>query len=254
MGRDGKITIVKRSVVSCQGITIIIPCFNEQLRIPSTLSDIDSYAKKHPRMIKEVICVDDGSSDGTAEWVMRYADKLPIKLIRHEKNEGKWAAVGTGLRSASGLVLLLDADGSASVWELETCGIPERKFAVFGTRYGEGASVSGKSFLRSIVSWGYRVYVLNVYALAGGAQDIGDFQAPFKLFHVEDLVGKIETKRFSGDIELALRLDAHIINHPLDFHHVRGSTVPIRAVWNMFIETARIAHVFRKRKAAETIK
>jgi glycosyltransferase involved in cell wall biosynthesis len=86
-----------------QRISIILPAWNEAERIGETLRAIREGELRHA----EVIVVDDGSDDRTAEAAAEWADRV----IRHERNIGKGAALETGWRSAEGEVLLfLDAD------------------------------------------------------------------------------------------------------------------------------------------------
>lgn len=81
-------------------ITLIIPAYNEEEALPLV---IEEYKDK----VDEIIVVDDGSSDRTYDIAKSY----DIKLCRHEKNEGKVAAIRTGIENASGeLIILTDAD------------------------------------------------------------------------------------------------------------------------------------------------
>ena len=88
--------------------TILLPAYNEQEALPAVLGDLlaiidESY---------EILVVDDGSSDGTVEVARKY----PCRLISHECNRGKGAAVRTGLRHAQGrYVVVMDADNSYPV-------------------------------------------------------------------------------------------------------------------------------------------
>lgn len=196
--------------------------------------------------------VDDGSKDGTLEKAMYFNNKLPMDFIILSENKGKWSAINEGLMASEGLILLLDADGSANVWQLEDkkeeeLMIPKEGFAVFGSRFMSSSKVTGKSILRSIVSRVYKTYVKFWYFIATGSkgQYIDDMQCPFKLFWKEDLQLPLLTRRFSGDIELACRLKSIVSNVPIEFNHVRGSKVPISSIWNMFLETPKIALAHR---------
>lgn len=85
-------------------VSCIIPCFNECERIGKVLEQVIKIPS-----IDEIICVDDGSTDGTAAFVKK---KFPqVKVIRYSQNGGKSAAVKRGLRDAKGTyILLVDAD------------------------------------------------------------------------------------------------------------------------------------------------
>lgn len=89
-------------------LTVVIPCFNEVKTVEKVLDRV-----LHVELADEVIIVDDGSTDGTHEALKRIeARQNPIvRIVYHEKNQGKGAAVVTGFRAATGDVLLIqDAD------------------------------------------------------------------------------------------------------------------------------------------------
>jgi len=222
---------------------ILIPAYNEEVRILPFLAEIVAYNKLRGT-IKKVIIVDDGSKDRTIERALRYQSKLPLEIIRHQRNAGKWAAIQTGLDSIERcgvLTVLLDADGSVSIWELDKMYYPKMGEAVFGSRFTKGAVVEGKSFLRGLISRGYRLYAKIFYHLAGGKNTIDDMQCPLKAIYVENVKRKMKVKRFAGDIEFALNLDAKIINHSVYFIHKRGSKLPFYAMFQMAIETIQVA-------------
>ena len=87
------------------GLSIIVPCYNERETVGEVirrLLDVDF------RLRREIIVVDDGSTDGTGDVVRRFHG---VRLIRHPKNMGKGAAIRTGVASSSGRVIVIqDAD------------------------------------------------------------------------------------------------------------------------------------------------
>src|SRR3989338_1750065 len=89
-------------------LSIVVPAYNEKNTIETILrrlEDVEIGAEK------EIIVVDDGSKDGTREMLLKYETKH--KILYHEKNQGKGAAVRTGLKSASGdYIVIQDADRS----------------------------------------------------------------------------------------------------------------------------------------------
>jgi len=235
------------------GISIVIPFFNEKDRLPRTLSEIEVFMQLHPKMIDEVVIVDDGSTDNgvAVERAMRWMCRLPLKIVRLEYNSGKWAAVREGIKEAKGdWILLLDADYAARADELCFLGFDLKRskgVAFFGSRFMKQSVVSGKSMLRTIVSKVYRVYVRLMYRYATGNVAPNDLQCPWKLFRKSELsLENMSVNRWAGDIDLALHLDVESIDVPIVFTHQVGSKVKSSAIFNMGFQTVVIAYRFRK--------
>ncbi len=87
-------------------ISVIIPAFNEVKTIKEIVRRV-----KATNMVFEIVIVDDGSVDGTCELLRSMEDEPLLKIIYHERNQGKGAAVVTGFRNATGEVFVIqDAD------------------------------------------------------------------------------------------------------------------------------------------------
>jgi glycosyltransferase involved in cell wall biosynthesis len=85
---------------------VIIPCFNEKATIEAVVEAVRSVGVAH-----EVLIVDDGSVDGTRDVLPRYEGDPLVRVIYHDHNQGKGAAVRTGFKEAKGDVLIIqDAD------------------------------------------------------------------------------------------------------------------------------------------------
>lgn len=86
-------------------LSIIIPLYNEIGTIEELLKRIDKI-----RLDKEIVIVDDGSKDGSREWLEKLKDKN-VKKVFHEKNQGKGMAIRTGIKESTGdIILIQDAD------------------------------------------------------------------------------------------------------------------------------------------------
>ncbi len=102
-------------------LSVIIPAYKEGERIGRNLLEIDKYLKEK-NYTYEIIVVEDGSPDNTAEVVRNYALQIPhLRLIDNAENHGKGFVVRQGLLAAQGKYrVFLDADGSTSITHLDT--------------------------------------------------------------------------------------------------------------------------------------
>ena len=101
-------------------LSIVIPSFNEELRLPVTLADISAYIRASKRET-EVIVVDDGSTDRTADIASSFRGEIRrLRVIANKKNRGKGYSVRHGMLEARGrIVLFTDADLSAPIDEAD---------------------------------------------------------------------------------------------------------------------------------------
>jgi glycosyltransferase involved in cell wall biosynthesis len=87
-------------------LSVIIPVYNEKNTIRELLRRVQAM-----KLASEIVIVDDGSKDGTRDILAELDGKANVRVILHEKNQGKGAAVRTGIQAAAGDVLLIqDAD------------------------------------------------------------------------------------------------------------------------------------------------
>src|SRR5437762_2064941 len=112
---------------SSLGLSIVIPAFNEELRLPATLERIAAYLKTS-RRDAEVLVVDDGSKDRTAAVAESFRDKIPtLRVVLNGVNRGKGYSVRHGVQEARGqIVLFTDADLSAPIEEIGRASCRER--------------------------------------------------------------------------------------------------------------------------------
>jgi len=102
--------------VSRPALSVVVPAYNEALRLPATLARVRLYLATRG-VEHEILVVDDGSSDGTAEVARAVGDV--VRVLRHEPNRGKGYAVRRGMLAATGVLrLMTDADLSTPIEEL----------------------------------------------------------------------------------------------------------------------------------------
>jgi glycosyltransferase involved in cell wall biosynthesis len=119
-------------------LSVVIPCYNER----NTIGKIVDAVRRAPVDDMEIIVIDDGSSDGTAEVLQTEVAPLVAKIVRHEKNRGKGAALRTGFSHATGdIVIVQDADLEYDPDEFPIVIAPivnGKADVVFGTRFMGG--------------------------------------------------------------------------------------------------------------------
>jgi glycosyltransferase involved in cell wall biosynthesis len=187
-------------------ISIVIPAYNEFERIETTIRSATDYFKGKPQAF-EVIVVDDGSSDKTAELVTGLMRELRnVKLSRLNHNQGKGAAVKRGMLEANGEVrLFMDADGSTAISELDKfLPVIQQGFdVVVGSRLADGAVKKVKqNFSREILGWVFRKltrYMMNTSVL--------DPQNGFKIFTkvaAVKIFSDLQTTGWGFDVEVLM--------------------------------------------------
>ena len=129
------------------GVSIVIPAYNEEKGIAGTLEEIKRMTK-NLEMECEVIVVDDGSKDNTAE----IATQSCVKVIQHPQNRGYGAALKTGIRQAQhDIVVITDADGTYPVDMIPALVKHMDKYdMVVGARIGESVKIP---FIRQPAKW-----------------------------------------------------------------------------------------------------
>ena len=120
-------------------LSVVIPCYNEKDLLPQLISLVKSTSVSD----KEIILVDDGSNDGTAELIKKNIEKEVARVIYHPVNMGKGAAIRSGLSAVTGdIVLIQDADleyDPAEYPKLIAPIVEGKADVVFGSRFmGEG--------------------------------------------------------------------------------------------------------------------
>ena len=208
-------------------LSIVVPAYNEELRIDATLRAIRAYAQAQPFRV-EIIVVDDGSSDATAQIAAGFPE---LRMLRVSPNRGKGHAVRHGALAAAGkFVLFTDADLSAPIEEagalfaaIESCGAD--------------AAIGSRAIRRELIGirqplfrdYSGRCYNLLVQLFTG--LRIRDTQCGFKLFRMATTRRAFElqrVERFGFDPELLFliaRRGGRIVEVPVRWNHHRPSDV-----------------------------
>jgi dolichyl-phosphate beta-glucosyltransferase len=201
-------------------LSIVIPAYNEAIRIGQSLQTIKDYLKG--KAIKaEIIVADDGSSDSTAEISRKALRDWPeAEVISLPENRGKGAAVREGvLKAKAELVLFTDADLSTPIEELEKfLPLAHQGFAVvIGSRaLPESKVLKRQSWLREHMGKTFNLLV-RLLLIKG----IKDTQCGFKLFRKEaakEIFSQLKTEGFAFDVEalmIARKLGYRIAQVPV---------------------------------------
>jgi len=183
-------------------LSIIIPAYNEEMRLTDTLEKTAAYLIAQPFSC-EVLVVENGSTDRTLEIAQAFAARFPFMIALHEEGRGKGLAVKRGMLEASGEYrFMCDADLSMPIEEVVRFLPPKTNGAdiVIGSREAPGAKRYNEPNTRHI---GGRLVnlVIRVLALPG----LHDTQCGFKLFSAEparELFSRQTMAGWSFDIEL----------------------------------------------------
>jgi glycosyltransferase involved in cell wall biosynthesis len=201
-------------------LSIIIPAFNEELRLPATLERIAAYSKSCGREV-EVLVVDDGSKDRTAAVAESFRNKIPaLRVIPNGGNRGKGYSVRHGIQEARGqIVLFTDADLSAPIEEADKLVDVLRHFDVaIGSRAVNRSLITvHESRFREFAGIIFNKLVRIILWLP-----FVDTQCGFKAFNRERcrIIFEQQTiERFGFDPEL-LYLARH--------HGLRAAEIPVR--------------------------
>lgn len=183
-------------------LSIIIPCYNER----HTIADIVQAVRNCPVKDKEIIIVDDCSKDGTRDILKSEIAPLVDKIVFHEVNQGKGAALRTGFQHATGdVVVVQDADLEYDPNELPILLEPiarDRADVVFGSRFMGGAPHRVVYFWHMIGNK-FLTLLSNMFTNI----NLTDMETCYKMFRRE-IIQKIEIEenRFGFEPEITAKL------------------------------------------------
>lgn len=181
-------------------LSIIIPCYNERENIINILDKIDQVEE----IRKEIIVVDDCSTDGTREILENKVRDRVAQLIYHEKNGGKGAALKTGFAHATGdIVIVQDADLEYDPMEYKDVILPiveEKAKVVYGSRFKNSPA---KGYLANRLANKLLTVLSNLFT----HQRLTDMETCYKAFRREVIQSvDIEEKRFGFEPEITAKI------------------------------------------------
>jgi glycosyltransferase involved in cell wall biosynthesis len=218
-------------------LTVIIPAYNEKNTIQEIVRRVQAT-----KLVDEIIIVDDGSIDGTRALISPMDGKDNVKVILHEKNQGKGAAVNTGISAATGDVLMIqDADLEYDPREYPNLMKPIEE--------GLADVVYGSRFLgaphRAILFWNMvanKLLTLMTNILYNNI--LTDMETGYKVFKREVVADmKIHAKRFDFEPEFTakiLKKNVRLFEVPITFNprdYSEGKKIKMKdafeAVWTL---------------------
>jgi glycosyltransferase involved in cell wall biosynthesis len=197
-------------------ISVLIPAYNEEQSIAETLDRVaavlDRCDTEH-----EILLIDDGSSDGTAQQAARPL----VRVLRHPQNAGYGRALKTGLRAAAGeWIAIVDADGSYPIEALPSLlqSIPEFDMVV-GAR-------TGRHYRGSALKWWGRVALRRLVHFVAGVA-VPDVNSGMRVFRKSIALANINRIgngfSFTTTLTLAMLLEGHFVRYlPIDYRERAG--------------------------------
>jgi len=182
-------------------LSVVIPCFNEA----ATILDLLERVRSAPVASKQIIVVDDGSSDGTRELLQGLqADDLTVLL--HERNRGKGAALATGFAAARGEICIVqdaDLEYDPAEYPLVIGPIVQGKAdVVFGSRF-QGAAPHRVVYFWHRLGNGFLTLLSNMFT----DLNLTDMETCYKAFRTEIIQAiRIREQRFGFEPEITAKL------------------------------------------------
>lgn len=223
-------------------LSVIIPAFNEILRLRKTLPELREFLRQTD-FTWEVVLVDDGSEDDTSQIPQNIFTENEFQIVRYETNRGKGYAVKKGVQASRGeFCLITDADLSTPLVEflkLKTYLDQGYDIAIGSRALSESNVVVPQSGFRQGMGKGFNFLIKTL-----GLGDFMDTQCGFKYCRREKVLpifSKMRINRFCFDVELlfiAKNWGLKIKEVPVEWHNCDSSKVhviwsPIQMLWDL---------------------
>lgn len=225
-----------------RSISIVIPAYNEEARLPASLEKVIAYLRLKGFSFAEIVVVDDGSRDGTANLVEQWQrDHTNLRLVKNPGNRGKGFTVAHGVKESRGeWILTTDADLSAPIEELD-------KLIAAAEKQNAKVAIGSRALDRSLVGVHQsamreaagRVFNLLMRIVTG--LPFRDTQCGFKLFEAaaaRDIFSRQTLDGFSFDVEdlvIAKVRGYKAIEVPVVWNNVEGTKVGTLAGMSSFV-------------------
>lgn len=228
-------------------LSVIIPAYNEEKRLPKTLEEIDKYLSKQSYDY-EILVVNDGSKDKTAEVVRCLTPGVKhLRLIDNKENYGKGYVVKQGMLEAKGEYrIFTDADNSTSIDQIEKMWPEFEKGydVIIGSRDVKGAVLNPpQPWLRNVIlGEGFKL----IRKIIIGLWEIQDSQCGFKGFTdraANEIFPRCKINRFAFDPEIlviAKKLGYKIKEIPVYWRNDLESKVKFKSMIKMLIDLFKI--------------
>lgn len=227
-------------------LSVIIPAYNEEKRLPKTLKAVDEYLRNQ-NYDYEIIVVNDGSKDDTALVVKDFKPQIVnLRLIDRKENKGKGYTVKEGMLNAKGdYRLFMDADNSTTIDQVEKMWpwFEKGYDIVIGSRDVKGAILDPpQPFYRRLVGEFFKYVRMIICDL----WHLKDTQCGFKCFKkevVETIFPKLRIERFAFDVEILLLAKMHgfkIKEIPVLWRNDPESKVKLKSAIKMGLDLFKI--------------
>lgn len=230
-----------------RSLSIVIPAYDEEKRLPGTLERVTNYLKSGNWKFSEVIVVDDGSRDGTVRLAEEFRSRVPsVRVLRNPGNRGKGYSVRHGMMEAKGeWTLFSDADLSTPLEELDKLWMAAqeaRAQVAIGSRAIDRSLIGvHQPFFRETAG---KLFNLAVRVVTG--LPFWDTQCGFKLFETRaarEIFRRQQLERFGFDVEvlfIARKLGYSCIEVPVRWNDMAGTKVGAVGGLSAFFDPLRV--------------